>query len=68
MLRVLLALLATYRRRPVIDRIVRGVSFFGFGTPPFFFALIVLMLFSQTLHVLPGPDGRLSAAYRRRRP
>jgi ABC-type dipeptide/oligopeptide/nickel transport system permease component len=33
-----LALLSTYRHRPITDRIVRGVSYLGFGTPPFFLA------------------------------
>jgi len=54
-----LALLATYRHRPVADRIVRGVSYVGFGTPPFFLALILLIVFFSTFHLLPGPEGRL---------
>jgi ABC-type dipeptide/oligopeptide/nickel transport system permease component len=54
-----LALLATYRYRPVADRIVRGISYVGFGTPPFFLALILLVVFFSTFHVLPGPEGRL---------
>jgi ABC-type dipeptide/oligopeptide/nickel transport system permease component len=58
-LAVLLALLATYRRRPVIDGSVRGLSFFGLGTPPFWLGLIVLLLFTQVWHIFPGPDGRL---------
>ncbi|HZQ82267.1 MAG TPA: ABC transporter permease [Gaiellaceae bacterium] len=58
-LAVLLALVATYRRRPVVDGVIRAVSFFGLGTPPFWFGLIALLLFSQVWHVFPGPDGRL---------
>ena len=54
-----LALLCTYRHRPVADRAVRGVSYLGFGTPPFFVALILLIIFFSTLHLLPGPEGRL---------
>jgi ABC-type dipeptide/oligopeptide/nickel transport system permease component len=54
-----LALLSTYRYRPLADRIVRGASYLGFGTPPFFLALLLLILFFTTLHVLPGPEGRL---------
>ena len=53
------ALLITYRHRPVADRIVRGASYLGFGTPPFFLALLLLIVFFSTLHVLPGPEGRL---------
>jgi ABC-type dipeptide/oligopeptide/nickel transport system permease component len=57
---VVLALLVTYRHRPLVDRIVRGVSYLGFGTPPFFVAIILLIVFSSTLGILPGPEGRLS--------
>jgi peptide/nickel transport system permease protein len=62
-LAVLLALLATYRRRPVVDGTVRALSFFGLGTPPFWFGLVALLLFTQKWHLLPGPDGRLSPNY-----
>jgi ABC-type dipeptide/oligopeptide/nickel transport system permease component len=62
-LAVLLALLSTYRRRPVVDGTVRGLSFFGLGTPPFWFGLIALLLFSQVWHIFPGPDGRLGAEH-----
>jgi peptide/nickel transport system permease protein len=56
-----LALLVTYRDRPVADRTVRGISYLGFGTPPFFVAVILLIIFSSVLGILPGPEGRLSA-------
>jgi peptide/nickel transport system permease protein len=55
------ALLTTYRHRPVADRVVRGASYLGFGTPPFFMALILLIIFFSSLHILPGPEGRLPA-------
>jgi peptide/nickel transport system permease protein len=54
-----LALLSTYRRRPITDRIVRGASYLGFGTPPFFLALLLLIVFFTSLHIFPGPEGRL---------
>jgi len=54
-----LALLSTYRHRPITDRIVRGAAYLGFGTPPFFLALLLLIVFFTSLHVLPGPEGRL---------
>lgn len=57
---VSLALLSTYRHRPITDRLVRGVSYLGFGTPPFFLGLLLLVVFFKSLHVLPGPEGRLS--------
>lgn len=56
---VFLALLSTYSRRPVTDAVVRGASYIGFGTPPFFLALLLLIFFFKTLHWLPGPEGRL---------
>ncbi|MHB1469154.1 MAG: ABC transporter permease [Solirubrobacteraceae bacterium] len=55
-----LALLVTYRHRPIADRVVRGVAYLGFGAPPFFAALLLLIIFSSALGVLPGPEGRLS--------
>lgn len=57
---VLLALVSTYRHRPVVDSAVRSVSFFGLGTPPFWLGLMALLLFFSVLGVLPGPEGRLS--------
>jgi len=56
---VLLALLSTYRHRPTTDRLVRGASYLGFGTPPFFLGILLLLVFFKTLHWLPGPEGRL---------
>src|ERR1041385_4842309 len=56
---VVFALLVTYRHRPLADRILRGVAYLGFGTPPFFVALILLIVFFKSLHILPGPEGRL---------
>src|SRR5579863_508234 len=44
---VLLALVATYRRRPWVDGTIRAISFFGLGTPPFWFGLIALLVLSQ---------------------
>jgi len=54
------ALFITYRRRPVADATVRGVSFFGLGTPPFWLGLVLLIVFFESLEILPGPEGRLS--------
>jgi ABC-type dipeptide/oligopeptide/nickel transport system permease component len=56
---IALALLVTYRRRALADRIVRGIAYLGFGTPPFFVALLLLIVFFRSFHILPGPDGRL---------
>lgn len=56
---VILALLATYRKSATMDRIVRSLSSFGQGVPSFWFALILLMVFFESLQILPGPEGRL---------
>ncbi len=55
---LVLALLATYRRRPLVDGSVRAVSFFGLGTPPFWFGLIALIVFSSRVNSerLPTPS------------
>jgi ABC-type dipeptide/oligopeptide/nickel transport system permease component len=58
-LAVVLALASTYRQRMWVDGTVRGASFLGLGTPPFWFGLIALLLFSQVWGIFPGPDGRL---------
>jgi ABC-type dipeptide/oligopeptide/nickel transport system permease component len=55
------ALLSTYRRRRAADALVQGTAFIGLGTPPFWIGLLLLLLLSSTLHILPGPEGRLAA-------
>jgi peptide/nickel transport system permease protein len=55
-----LALVATYRRRPVVDRLATGLSYIGSGLPSFWIALILLVVFAATLGWFPGPEGRLS--------
>lgn len=57
---IVLALLVTYRRRPIADRLLRGIAYLGFGTPPFFVSLILLIVFFSVLGILPGPVGRLA--------
>jgi ABC-type dipeptide/oligopeptide/nickel transport system permease component len=57
-----LALLSTYRHRPVIDGVTRAAAFIGLGTPPFWLALVLLVVFFSQLGLLPGPEGQLSRA------
>ncbi len=59
---VVLALLATYRHRPVMDATVRMLSIFGMGMPPFWLALILLVVFHEALGMFPGPGAQLSRA------
>ncbi|MDB5058963.1 MAG: transporter permease [Chloroflexi bacterium] len=57
---VVLAVLSTYRRRAIIDGTVRGLAIIGLSMPPFWFGILVLMLFFSYFGILPGPEGRLS--------
>ena len=57
-----LALVAAYRRGSASDGAIRALSFFGLGVPPFWFGLIVLVVFFEQFGWLPGPDGRLDLA------
>jgi ABC-type dipeptide/oligopeptide/nickel transport system permease component len=59
---VVLALVATYKRRRPVDTSIRTLSFLGLGTPPFFLGLLLLMVFFEYTKLLPGPEGRLSPA------
>lgn len=56
-----LSVLSTYRRRPLVDRVVQGFVHVGLGTPPFWLGLLLLILFFEHLHLLPGPEGQLSS-------
>jgi peptide/nickel transport system permease protein len=54
------ALLVTYKRRRLPDRVTRMFAFVTLGVPPFWAGLLLLLVFSEYLHLLPGPEGRLS--------
>jgi ABC-type dipeptide/oligopeptide/nickel transport system permease component len=57
---ITLALIATYRTRKGVDHTVQAVTFIGLGVPEFWLGLMLLVLFSEKLRILPGPEGRLS--------
>lgn len=57
---VVLAILVTYRRNRFLDGLTRGFVFLSLGLPPFWLALISLMVFFEWWGILPGPVGRLS--------
>jgi ABC-type dipeptide/oligopeptide/nickel transport system permease component len=54
-----LAIIGTYRHRPVVDRVAVSLAYLGLGVPPFWFALVLLIVFYQNLGWFPGPVGRL---------
>jgi len=56
---VFCALVAVYRRGPISDGGARALSFFAQGVPPFWFGLMMLLIFFEGLGWLPGPEGRL---------
>jgi peptide/nickel transport system permease protein len=58
---IVLALVTTYKRRPVLDGTVRGISLIGLGTPPFWLGLVLLLVFFSRLGWFPAPGGRLSS-------
>jgi ABC-type dipeptide/oligopeptide/nickel transport system permease component len=60
-LALLIALLSTYRRRPLVDRVLSGVTFIALGTPQFWLGLVLLLLLSEQLQLLPGPSGQIDA-------
>jgi ABC-type dipeptide/oligopeptide/nickel transport system permease component len=53
----------TYKSRPTLDKLGRGLSFVAVGTPSFWLALIGLIFGFQHFHLFPGPEGRLSSSY-----
>lgn len=57
---VVLALAATYKRNPLVDGTVRTLSIFGMGMPPFWLALLLLVVFYEYLGLFPGPGLQLS--------
>jgi ABC-type dipeptide/oligopeptide/nickel transport system permease component len=57
---VVAALVCSYRRRESVNAVVSTSAFIGLGTPPFWIGLLSLMVLSVYLHVLPGPEGRLT--------
>jgi len=54
-----LGVLAAIRRDGWPDFLIRGVTVGGMALPSFWLGLILILLFSVTLDVLPGPVGRL---------
>lgn len=59
-LAVVSASIAVYRQRRGADLALRTASSLAMGSPPFWIALVALLLLSLKLGIFPGPEGRLS--------
>ncbi|MDP5228059.1 MULTISPECIES: ABC transporter permease [Arthrobacter] len=57
---VLTAGMAVYSRRRWPDKALRISSSLAMGSPPFWIALLALMVLSIQFGIFPGPEGRLS--------
>jgi peptide/nickel transport system permease protein len=51
---------AAFARNTAEDRTVRGAAVLGEAMPPFFLALLLLLVFFRWLDVAPAPSGRIS--------
>jgi ABC-type dipeptide/oligopeptide/nickel transport system permease component len=52
--------IAAFRPNRPADKAIRGVALFGLGVPQFWLGLMLMVIFFEQLHLLPGPDGRMS--------
>ncbi|HZX07693.1 ABC transporter permease [Kribbella sp.] len=57
---VVFAAVAVYRRKRGADVSLRIASSLAMGSPPFWLALVAILLLAVKLGVFPGPEGRLS--------
>jgi peptide/nickel transport system permease protein len=60
-LAMVLGAVAVYRRRRGADIALRTASSLAMGSPPFWLALVAILLLSVKVGIFPGPEGRLSA-------
>lgn len=49
-----LGLIAGYKRNTWVDHLISGVSYVGMSIPTFWFGMLLIILFSATLHWLPS--------------
>lgn len=54
-----MGMLQAIRRNKLTDHVLTGVSFIGYSMPTFWLGILLIVVFSATLHVLPseGPQG-----------
>jgi len=55
---VLVTVLVAFTRSRILDQVLRAFAFVFVGVPPFWIALIFLMVFFERLGWFPGPVGR----------
>lgn len=53
-LAVPLGLVAGYKRNTWIDHFISGFAYLGMSIPPFYFGILLIILFTATLHWLPS--------------
>lgn len=49
-----LGLIAGYKKNTWIDNLISGFAYFGMSVPSFYFGMLMIILFSATLHWLPS--------------
>jgi peptide/nickel transport system permease protein len=57
---VVFAAIAVFRKKKGADIALRVTSSLAMGSPPFWLALVAILLLSVKAGILPGPEGRLS--------
>ncbi|WP_415854998.1 ABC transporter permease [Sinomonas sp. G460-2] len=60
LLATVFAAIAVYRKKRGADVSLRVASSLAMGSPPFWLALVAILLLSVNLGLFPGPEGRLS--------
>ena len=49
-----LGLIAGYKKNTWIDNLISGFAYFGMSIPSFYFGMLMIILFTATLHILPS--------------
>jgi peptide/nickel transport system permease protein len=55
---LILALLKVYTKHKVIKNLVDWICYAGYSVPQFLLGLLLLVVFSVSLNIFPGPEGR----------
>ena len=49
-----LGLIAGYKKNTWVDNVISGFAYFGMSIPSFYFGMLMIILFTATLHILPS--------------